>query len=242
MQKRIKIEQSEVHGKIRRITMHRDNETEQELYNLLTKELHNMKDVVGFGFYGDSGFICQKVNTKESNMNKIITKAKEYAKKKHLNQTRDDGNPYIVHPLQTAEILTAVTEDENLIAAAILHDVIEDCEVTHAELVKEFNEDVANLVQEVSKQKPDPKKASFFPHLQTQRGIMLKFADRLSNLSDLKSWTDEKKQWYFDTSKFWRSSIDDDIYKRARKRPISAQPVKQIKGQITLDQAIKEAK
>jgi len=158
-------------------------------------------------------------NMKKTEPTDLTGKALNYAMIKHIKQKRDGGEPYIIHPIQTAEILMTITDDEKLIAAGYLHDVIEDCEVTYEELKKEFGKDVADLVMEVTKEKPDKKTASYFQRLKTQRGIMLKFADRLSNLSDLRLWTDEKKQWYFDTSKFWRDSAVDPIYNRFKKRP-----------------------
>src|SRR6266852_4951453 len=115
--------------------------------------------------------------------NKLLIKAKNFATQKHQTQLRDDGKtPYIIHPQQTFEILSIVCPtDINLLAAAWLHDVIEDQNVTYEELVKEFNTDIADLVKEVTKVKPDKHLAAYFPNLHTQRGILLKFADRLSN-------------------------------------------------------------
>lgn len=128
----------------------------------------------------------------------IINKALEFALEAHAGQKDDSGKPYIVHPIQTADILKFVTNDENLIAAAYLHDVLEDCDIDYKTLVNEFNEDVANLVKEVTK-----KSYNTFPNLKTQRGIMLKFADRLSNISRMDNWPDDKKQFYLNNSIFW---------------------------------------
>src|SRR5258706_7778273 len=136
----------------------------------------------------------------------IIGEAKKYAMIKHLNQRDDSNTFFIFHPMQVAEILTILSpQDENLIAAGWLHDVIEDQGVTYEELEKEFNKDVADLVMEVTKEKLHHKKKTTFPRLKTQRGILLKFADRASNLSRMTSWNEEKKQWYLRTSKFWQS-------------------------------------
>lgn len=134
-------------------------------------------------------------------MTNIIRKARQFAHKAHEGQFRSDGIPFITHPAKVVEILTAVTNDENILAAGWLHDVIEDCGVTHEELVKEFNQDVADLVWELTKDKAHPD--SEFPHLHTQRGITMKFADRLSNVSDMHGWPQERKQAYLDDSKFW---------------------------------------
>jgi len=123
---------------------------------------------------------------------KLITKAYNYAQEKHKDQKDDNGYPYFNHPNQVAEILKKVTlRDPELICAAYLHDVIEDCEVTYEELREEFSEDIADLVNEVSHEGKKDVKGFWFPRLKTQRGIMLKFADRLSNISRMESWDDE---------------------------------------------------
>lgn len=134
-------------------------------------------------------------------MNTFINKAKQFAIQRHEGQVRSDGAPFIEHPAKVVQIISQVTNDENLIASAWLHDTIEDTDTTYAELVKEFNKDVADLVIEVTKDKNH--RDTKFPNLHTQRGIQLKFADRLSNLSDMKDWKEDKKQRYLDKSRFW---------------------------------------
>lgn len=138
----------------------------------------------------------------------IIAKAILFAQKKHGNTLDDDGRVFFwAHPNQVARILSQVTDDENLIAAGYLHDTIEDTDTTYEELVKEFNQDVADLVMEVTQEGQKDSKGYYFPRLKTQRGIMLKFADRLSNLSRLKSWSEQRKEHYLKRSKFWRSEV-----------------------------------
>lgn len=139
-------------------------------------------------------------------MKSLLNKALKFARVKHKGQYRDDGvTPYVVHPMQVAQILTLLFKDENLICAALLHDVIEDTDTTYEDLKKEFNMDIADLVMEVTKKEGILGRAATFPNLKTQRGIMLKFADRLSNISDMKSWSEKKKEWYLKSSKFWKS-------------------------------------
>lgn len=134
-------------------------------------------------------------------MTNIIRKAQLYATKAHEGQFRSDGLPFISHPAKVVEILTAVTQDENVLAAAWLHDTIEDCGISREELAAEFNQDIADLVWELTKDKSHPD--SEFPHLHSQRGITMKFADRLSNVSDMAGWPAERKQAYLDDSRFW---------------------------------------
>lgn len=135
----------------------------------------------------------------------LTTRAYEFAALAHTGQTRDDGQDFMVHPVQVAEILSQVTNDENMIAAALLHDVIEDTFITYAGLVDEFGEDIANLVHEVTHEVGAKHIGNYFPRLQTQRGIMLKFADRLSNISDMNTWDDKRKAHYLRKSKFWKA-------------------------------------
>jgi GTP pyrophosphokinase len=129
-------------------------------------------------------------------INALTLKAYEFASIAHQGQTRDDGQDFMVHPIQVAEILSQITDDENIIAAALLHDVIEDTFVTYDGVADAFGKDVADLVN-----------GFYFPRLQTQRGIMLKFADRLSNISDMKTWEEKRKQHYLRKSKFWKGEI-----------------------------------
>lgn len=136
--------------------------------------------------------------------------AKEFAAKKHQGQLRDDGKtPSTAHHNQVAEIVKIVAPtDHNLIAAAYLHDVIEDTETTYKELVKVFNQDVADLVMEVTDEGKKDSYGKYFPRLKTQRGIMLKFADRLSNLADMDVWHEPRRLHYLKRSKFWKDGSD----------------------------------
>lgn len=83
----------------------------------------------------------------------LIRKAFEFAYEKHINQKRDDGQPYIVHPIATAKTLISLQLDDASIMAALLHDVVEDQDVTLDDLKEKFGEDVANLVDGVTKLK-----------------------------------------------------------------------------------------
>lgn len=139
-----------------------------------------------------------------NNTNTLINKAYRFARKKHAGQKDDNGYPYFFHPLQVSKILRLVTQDPNVIAAGLLHDTIEDTQTTYEELVKEFNQDIADLVMEVTHE-GDKNTGYTFPRLHTQRGIMIKFADRLSNLSRMEAWGEERRQHYLLRSKFWKS-------------------------------------
>jgi (p)ppGpp synthase/HD superfamily hydrolase len=136
----------------------------------------------------------------------LLQSAAIFARDAHKGQVRDDGTPFISHPIIVARIITLLApDDENLIAAALMHDVIEDTDFTYADLLGQFGPDIANLVHEVTHEGQQDSKGFYFPRLHTQRGIMLKFADRLSNLSDMDTWDEKRKQHYLSKSKFWRS-------------------------------------
>ena len=81
----------------------------------------------------------------------LIANAYEFAKEAHSGQTRRSGEPFIEHPLQTAIYLAELKLDSKALAAALLHDVMEDCNVSYAELENEFGLEVANLVSGVTK-------------------------------------------------------------------------------------------
>lgn len=140
-------------------------------------------------------------------MRDIVEKAVEFAKAKHGDTLDDSGkNFFMAHPYVVGQILTLVAHtDDNLIAAGMLHDTIEDTDTTYEELVKEFNQDVADLVMEVTQEGQKDSHGYYFPRLKTERGILLKFADRLSNLSRMQTWPKQRKEQYLRKSKFWRS-------------------------------------
>jgi len=120
----------------------------------------------------------------------IIKEAKDYAKEKHdATKKLYNGKPFFVHPEFVAKILFLMTEDDNLIAASYLHDTLEDTDTTYEELRHLFGADIADLVQEVTE---DEHKN--FPNLKTERGLMLKSADQLANVSSYKENTDEQKR------------------------------------------------
>jgi guanosine-3',5'-bis(diphosphate) 3'-pyrophosphohydrolase len=134
----------------------------------------------------------------------LIRDARAFAFEKHEGQERSGGQPYIVHPHQVAEIVSKATKDENIIAAAWLHDTVEDCGVTYEELTEKFGQTVSDLVKEVTCVRHETK-GKIFPNLETRDGIMLKLADRLSNISGMEGWTEDQKQVYLDKTKFWKN-------------------------------------
>lgn len=130
----------------------------------------------------------------------IVDKAHTFARNKHKRQQYSD-KAFIMHPAQVSRVIKLLCPlDYELQAAAMLHDILENTDVTPAQLTEEFGADVAGLVFEVTKTGYNQ-----FPNLLTRRGIVLKFADRLCNLVHMTRWTDEKQQAYIIKSKFWNS-------------------------------------
>lgn len=137
----------------------------------------------------------------------LITIAIDFARNAHRGQVDDDGKPYINHPLQVFRLLEEITDDETILAAALLHDVIEDTEYTYEDLKKEFGTDVADLVNEMTHEGTNDHKGYYFPRLQSKNGILIKFADNLSNLSRMDSWNPRRVEHHLKKSKFWKSEL-----------------------------------
>ena len=93
--------------------------------------------------------VCLYIKNEEER--KMVTKAYLFAYEKHFGQKRHTGEDYIVHPLNVAYILTDLNADYQTLCAALLHDTIEDCDVTREDIVKEFSEEIAILVNGVTK-------------------------------------------------------------------------------------------
>ena len=127
---------------------------------------------------------------------KLITKAYLFAYEKHFGQKRHTGEDYIVHPLNVAYILADINADYQTICAALLHDTIEDCDVTKEELTLEFSLEIANLVNGVTKINKlnfsGDNEALLANHrkiivglTEDVRVIIIKLADRLHNMRTL---------------------------------------------------------
>lgn len=122
----------------------------------------------------------------------MIKKATEFATKAHEGQLRKGTTrPYIVHPIEVGDIVATLTNDEEVIAAAILHDTIEDCEqVTEEILRREFGERVANLVLHESEDKSKTWQERKTATIERLKEIPLEakyiaLADKLSNMRDI---------------------------------------------------------
>lgn len=139
-------------------------------------------------------------------MTATIQEAIDFAREKHKGQLDDEGKDYFeAHCCQVADIIKIVLpKDTELIQAAYLHDTLEDTETTCSELRTRFGSDVSSLVLEVTHEGQKDNIGYYFPRLRTLRGIILKFADRLSNLSRMGTWPKSRQQQYIKKSIFWR--------------------------------------
>ena len=126
----------------------------------------------------------------------MIEKAYEYAEDKHKDQRRKSGEPYFVHLMNVGYILATLHAGPQTIAAGLLHDTMEDCDVPKEELIKEFDEDVANLVEGVTKigrlafnddkeYEAANHRKIFIAMAKDVRVIIIKLVDRLHNMRTL---------------------------------------------------------
>lgn len=141
--------------------------------------------------------LIQKILTddKQYDLSKIIT-AYEFANMAHEGQTRSSGQPYIIHPLAVGYILLELGMDTDTICAAMLHDVVEDTPTTLDEVKKRFGQDVAMLVDGVTKlnkvpmfnkeeQQAENVRKMMLAMSQDIRVIIIKLCDRLHNMRTL---------------------------------------------------------
>jgi (p)ppGpp synthase/HD superfamily hydrolase len=138
-----------------------------------------------------------------------IDEVLRFARERHQGQLRSDGQEYITHPIRVSEIVAKYkpSQNSNIIrAGALLHDVLEDTYTSYRELQDRFGEVVASLVMEVTSSTFMPKlvgKQIYLAHkmqYMSSYALIIKLADRLDNISDLKGLKDEKiKKTFFDT-------------------------------------------
>lgn len=167
--------------------------------NYFTKRKEHHTDI-----YKELMIECEKAFTKEEVA--LIKKAYETANYLHRNQKRNSGEPYIIHPLYVAYIALKELNlhEANSIAACLLHDTVEDCNMTEEQLIKYFNKDIAELVMGVTKinnlncRTKEEREAYNYrllllDVLKNYRIILIKIADRLHNMRTLEYKEEPKR-------------------------------------------------
>ncbi len=147
-------------------------------------------------------FVMKK--SKKKNNIALIQKAYNFAKEKHGEQCRKSGEPYIVHPVQVAYELAKLELDDATICAALLHDVVEDTEITKEDIISIFGEEIAEMVDGVTKlskiqfstaqeQQVEDYRKMFLAMGKDIRVILIKLADRLHNMRTLKYLSEDRQ-------------------------------------------------
>lgn len=135
----------------------------------------------------------------------LVRRAYEFSRNSHCDQKRASGEPYILHPVEVARIVTDTGLDAHGISAALLHDTIEDCSVIHEQLSEMFSPQVADLVEGVTKisalhfgtrkeQQVENLRKMILAMARDIRVVIIKLADRLHNLRTLTHLSGEKQQ------------------------------------------------
>jgi GTP diphosphokinase / guanosine-3',5'-bis(diphosphate) 3'-diphosphatase len=135
----------------------------------------------------------------------LVRKAYEYSQKNHAGQLRASGEPYLVHPLGVAQVLAEMKMDAVAIAAGLLHDSVEDTSVTIVDIRQEFGEQVAHIVEGVTKisqidfatreeQQAENLRKMMLAMVDDIRVVLIKLADRLHNMRTLEHLTPERQQ------------------------------------------------
>src|ERR1041385_8899687 len=143
--------------------------------------------------------------TRPSDDLKLIRKAYEYSQQHHAGQTRASGQPYLIHPLEVACVLAEMKMDPTAIAAGLLHDSVEDTTVTTEDIQREFGDQVAHIVEGVTKinkidfaskeeRQAENVRKMLLAMVDDIRVILIKLADRLHNMRTLEHLPRERQE------------------------------------------------
>lgn len=135
---------------------------------------------------------------------KLILRAYDYARKHHGDQVRKSGEPYLIHPINVAYILADIGLDDSTICAGLMHDLVEDTDVTQEDITNEFGIEISEMVAGVTKlssiqfasieeQQAEDYRKMFLAMGKDIRVILIKLADRLHNMRTLKYLSKERQ-------------------------------------------------
>src|SRR5215472_8992920 len=135
----------------------------------------------------------------------IIRKAFDFSLVHHAGQTRASGEPFLIHPLEVALVLADMKLDSTAIAAGLLHDAIEDTPVTHEDVRREFGNQVAHIVEGVTKigkiglasreeRQAENVRKMVLAMVDDIRVVLIKLADRLHNMRTLQHLPEDRRQ------------------------------------------------
>lgn len=147
----------------------------------------------------------KKLSRYKTAQKEIILKALEFSRQQHVDQKRVSGEPYFIHPLRVAEFLVDLGMDYETIAAALLHDVLEDTDISETELKKKFKQNITSLVDGVTKismvkaknksiQKTESMRKMLIAMSKDIRVIIIKLSDKLHNMKTLQHMPDYKRK------------------------------------------------
>src|SRR5580658_1943778 len=135
----------------------------------------------------------------------LIRKAWEFCVKHHKGQTRASGEPYVIHPLEVAEVLAEMKMDSTAIAAGLLHDAVEDTPATSEQIEADFGDQVAHIVEGVTKidkiqfanredRQAENVRKMLLAMVSDVRVVLIKLADRLHNMRTLEHLKPDRQE------------------------------------------------
>ena len=172
------------------------------------KKMNRQADFTDGSSSFDDGFdkLYEKIKTMyRGDERETVKRAYETAKEHHKNQLRQSGEPYIIHPIAVAGILADLGMDSQSVAAALLHDTVEDTDVTKADIERDFGDEIAQLVDGVTKLAKVPTETKAEAQAENIRKMLLamsndirviiiKLADRLHNMRTIGYVREEKRR------------------------------------------------
>ena len=172
------------------------------------KKMNRQADFTDGSSSFDDGFdkLYEKIKTMyRDDELETVKRAYDVAKEHHKNQLRQSGEPYIIHPIAVASILADLGMDSQSVAAALLHDTVEDTDVTKADIEREFGDEIAQLVDGVTKLAKVPTETKAEAQAENIRKMLLamsndirviiiKLADRLHNMRTIGYVREEKRR------------------------------------------------